>query len=292
MIITRLAGGMGNQMFQYACGRALSLRYGVSLGLDTTFLLDRTPIPNFTFREYNLEPFNIQAQVVSKREVPFWHRKHFSGFFMRYGDALRRKLFTSPGKEKSDHHFDPAIFSVGPNAYLEGWWQSYRYFEGYEDIIRADFTLKTPPSEKVQALIDDIRSKNAVCLHIRRGDYLAASHFHPVLSKEYYDRALATIAETEAIDCIYVFERDDIEWCKEHLSFEYPVVYVENDCTMAEYVTVMSSCKHFVLANSSLSWWAGWLGTDSRKKVVCPSIWFADSSIDTKDRFPPEWITL
>ncbi|KKP93348.1 MAG: Glycosyl transferase, family 11, partial [Candidatus Nomurabacteria bacterium GW2011_GWF2_36_126] len=145
MIITRLQGGIGNQMFQYALGRALSVKNNVPLGLDLTFLLDRTPIPNFanfTFRNYDLDVFNIEAVIVSKKDIPFLYRKHNLGIFMRYIDYFRRKLISTPGKEKMNCSFDASILQLGSDAYLEGWWQSYKYFESIEDIIRKDFTFK------------------------------------------------------------------------------------------------------------------------------------------------------
>ena len=147
MIIVRLQGGMGNQMFQYALGRSLSLKNEKELGIDLTFLLDRTPIPNFTFRDYNLGDFNIQARIVSKSEIPFLYRKYSLGFFMRYVDYARRRLLNTKGKEKKDYSFDKEKLEIKNDVYLEGWWQSFKYFENYKDDIRKDFTLKNPSIE-------------------------------------------------------------------------------------------------------------------------------------------------
>lgn len=290
MIITRLQGGMGNQMFQYALGRALSIKNNVPLGLDLTFLLDRTPIPNFTFRDYNLDDFNIQATIVSQKDIPFLYRKYSLGIFMRYIDYLRRKLINTPGKEKKDYCFDSTILTLGHNTYLEGWWQNPRYFNDISDIIRADFTLKNP-STKIQELIKDIKSKNSICLHMRRGDYLNKNH-HIVLDEQYYKDALTIINKKEPIDCIYVFDRDDIDWCKKHLKFNYNIIYIENDINMAECVTLMSSCRHFIMANSSLSWWAAWLGNYSEKIVVAPKKWIDNVDINTDDLIPSGWIRI
>ena len=295
MIIVRLQGGMGNQMFQYALGRSLAIKNNVPLGLDLTYLLDRTPIPNFTFRDYNLDDFNIQATIVSKKDIPFLYRKHSVGIFMRYVDFIRRKFLSTPGKEKKNYCFDPAILALGPNAYLEGWWQNPQYFSEYQEVIRKDFTLKYP-TKKIQQLTAEIRSKNSVCVHIRRGDYLKGDYlgrdYYSVLGESYYRNALAIIVKKEPIDCVYVFDRDDINWCKEHVKFDYPVVYVENDINLAECITLMSACKHFVIANSSFSWWAAWLGTAPEKIVIAPKYWLSDRSIDTTGLIPPEWIRI
>ncbi|HCU01492.1 TPA: hypothetical protein DIC62_01675, partial [Candidatus Nomurabacteria bacterium] len=172
MIITRLQGGMGNQMFQYALGRALSVKNNVPLGLDLTFLLDRTPIPNFTFRDYHLDVFNIEATFVSKKDIPFLYRKHNLGIFMRYLDYIRRKLISTPGKEKMNCSFDASILQLGSDAYLEGWWQSYKYFESIEDIIRKDFTFKNKLPLHIENLNEVIKKENSLCVHVRRGDYV------------------------------------------------------------------------------------------------------------------------
>jgi hypothetical protein len=291
MIIVRLQGGMGNQMFQYALGRSLAIKNNVPLGLDLTFLLDRTPMPSyFTFRDYNLADFNIEASIVSRKDIPFLYRKYKLGIFARYVDFIRRKFISTPGKEKKDFIFDLQILALGPNAYMEGWWQNPKYFEEYQSVIRKDFTLKNR-SEKIEKLIEEIKSKNSVCIHIRRGDYIV-NDAHQVIQKEYYENALTIISKKEKIDCIYVFDRDDIAWCEENLKFNYPVVYVKNDISLAECVTLMSTCKHFIIANSSFSWWGAWLGSYSHKIVIAPKLWLADESTDTTGLIPESWIRI
>ncbi len=284
---------MGNQMFQYAMGRALSLRHNVPLKLDTTFLLDRTTFPHFlrphfTFRDYNLGYFMIEADVAKPEEIGWWNRPFFSGWLMLGLDALFRKLSFLPGWEKS-FTFDQRALSYGPDTYLTGFWQSEKYFKDTQPVLQKEFKLKNP-SEKVQQLIQEVQSKNAVCLHVRRGDYVIG--FHEALNTEYYTKALAIIAEKNPIECIYVFDRDDIEWCKENLKFEYPVVYVENDIPVAEAMIMMSHCKHFINANSSLSWWSAWLAENPDKIVITPKKWFEDQSMDDRDLIPESWIRI
>ncbi|MES2416417.1 MAG: alpha-1,2-fucosyltransferase [Patescibacteria group bacterium] len=295
MIIVRLQGGMGNQMFQYALGRALSIKNNTELGLDLTFLLDRTPIPNFTFRDYNLGDFNIQADIVSKKDIPFLYRKYSLGIFIRYIDFIRRKFINTPGKEKKNYFFDSKIMNLGSNAYLEGWWQNQKYFLEIKDILRKDFTLKNY-SEKMKQFISKIESQNSVCVHIRRGDYLTVdtlgNKYYSVLDETYYKNALDIISKNGKIDCIYVFDRDDIDWCKQNVKFNYPTIYIENDINLAETVTLMSACKHFIMANSSFSWWGAWLGNAKEKVVIAPKKWLTDPSIDTSDLIPKEWIRL
>src|SRR5436190_8508313 len=168
MIIVRLAGGMGNQMFQYALGRTLSLKNKTTLGLDTHDLLDRTPRLGFTFRDYDLDLFNIQAGIVPQSALPFLHRSWGRNIFI---NKVRRVLFGGLGKERG-YGLNSKILTLGPNSYLDGYWQSHKYFESIADTIRQDFTLRNPLPEHIEKLWSEIKSKNSVCVHVRRGDYV------------------------------------------------------------------------------------------------------------------------
>src|SRR3989339_922217 len=294
MIITRLQGGIGNQMFQYALGRALSVKNNVPLGLDLTFLLDRTPIPNFanfTFRNYDLDVFNIEAVIVSKKDIPFLYRKHNLGIFMRYIDYFRRKLISTPGKEKMNCSFDASILQLGSDAYLEGWWQSYKYFESIEDIIRKDFTFKNKLPLHIENLNEVIKKENSLCVHVRRGDYVGNFH-HEVVGKDYYDRGIERIKSLTNIDKIYVFS-DDVKWCEGNMKFDLPTMFVGEEYagTKAEgHMALMSACHNFIIPNSSFSWWGAWLADYKDKVVIVPKQWFVDASINSDDLIPSGWI--
>lgn len=292
MIIVRLSGGMGNQMFQYAAGRALALHHNVPLGLDTTFLLDRTPREGFTFRDFDLDVFNIKADIVSPGAVPWRHRKHFSGVLGIYIDAFRRRFLKFPGTEKY-FTFDPSVLALGTDAYLEGYWQSPKYFEHIENSIWQEFTLKEPLSEPVELLRKEIMNCESVCMHVRRGDFVGNA-LHDVSDKDYYAKAIAYIGSAQRIEKIFVFS-DDIEWCKSNLSFPYSTVFVGPECAgkKAEgHLALMSACHHFVIANSTFSWWAAWLAPHPEKIVIAPQKWFTDESIDTSDLIPEEWVRM
>lgn len=275
MITVRLQGGMGNQMFQYALGRALAIKNNDKLKLD----INSYNPSKLSKREYQLNNFNIQAEVIPRDKNFYLSRLIYKIF----------KLFKSKGVEKN-YNFDKEVLKLKGDIILDGFWQSYKYFDVYKEIIKKDFTLNNP-SKKFTQLSEEIANKNSVCLHIRRGDYIG-NNFHPIVDIEYYKKGLETIAQKSKIDCIYVFDRDDIEWCKNNLKFDYPTVYVENDIQVAESLILMSKCKNFVLANSSYSWWGAWLAENPDKIVITPKAWFADKSIDTSDLIPPEWIRI
>jgi hypothetical protein len=290
MIITRISGGLGNQMFEYAAARALALRHGTELKLDLTYLLDRTPRPKrfkITFREYDLDVFVLSCSFLKKNETPLW----FLGKFGFIVDMCYRKVFKPHGTERH-FQYDPAFLSFPDNTYLDGVWQSPKYFAGYEDVIRKDFSFKNEMAEEVKALGAEIRNKESVCVHVRRSDFLGSAH--DICDAKYYARGIVEIAERTAIDQIYVFS-DDIEWCKKNVSLGYPTVFVSNEFAGYKntgHLYLMGKCRYFVIANSSYSWWAAWLSDYAKKIVVAPKRWFADSSIDASDVTPPEWIRV
>jgi hypothetical protein len=295
MIIARLMGGLGNQMFQYAMGRMLALKHGVPFSLDCAFLEDRTPRPrgsNFVFRSYDLDIFNVAATVAGRGDIPPVYRLYLGGAPRLALDGLRRRLLPNPARERS-FAFDPRFLDLGRDAYLEGYWQSPKYFSSIAGTIRDDFGLKAPISEKSQRLLGEIRSCNSVCVNVRRTDFLA-SKVHGTIGEEYYHRALGVVAERGAIDRIYVFS-DDMEWCGKHLSFGPPVTMVGHDFAgprFGEYLVLMSHCRHLIIPNSSFAWWAAWLNDDASKAVIAPKRWFVDQRIDTRDLFPDRWVVL
>ncbi|MEJ0001582.1 MAG: alpha-1,2-fucosyltransferase [bacterium] len=297
MIIVRLSGGMGNQMFQYAAGRALALKHDVSLALDPTFLNHRNRMPkflrpHFVFRNFDLDVFNIQARIAKPSEISFRNRPFFSGWLMLAIDAALRKIAVFPGWEKF-FSFDKKVLELGPDTYLEGYWQSPKYFSAIEEIIRKDFTLALPLSEKSEKLKKEIQSGVSVCVHVRRADFVASS-FHGTFGKEYYEAGIALVAKSVPVGKVYVFS-DDIAWCEKNLRFDVPTTFVGNEHAGRKgegHLALMSACKHFIIPNSTFSWWAAWLGEHKGKIVITPKKWFADKSMNTNDLMPEAWVRI
>lgn len=291
MITVRLKGGMGNQMFEYAAGRALAIRNNTELVLDLTYLSDRTPRPkrwHFTFREYDLDVFSLSATLEKKDALPL----SFLGTAGIIFQGIWHKIYKPRGRERS-FQFDPAFRTFPDGTYLDGFWQSPKYFEGYEEIIRNDFTLKNALSEHIEKKANEIANTESVCVHLRRGDFLKVA-LHTVCDAAYYERGIAEIASSASIQKIYVFS-DDIAWCRENVSFGYPTEFVGDEYAGEKntgHLHLMRQCKYFVIANSSFSWWAAWLSSREGKKVIAPKRWFSDPSIDTSDIMPSSWLRI
>jgi hypothetical protein len=296
MIISRLSGGMGNQMFQYAVGRKLSLQYDVPLKLDTTFLLQRVTFPallrpDFAFRNYDLDVFAIAATIATANDMKWWQRPILSGKAMLFIDAVLRKMPVLKGWEKS-FTFDERVLKLGPNAYLAGFWQSPKYFESIRNVLLEDFRLVHPLPEHSQRLVQEIDSKESLCMFIRRAD-IASKKFHGAVDVEYYTRAVNHLAARKNIEKVYIFS-DDIAWCKEHISVPFDTMFVDNQYAgkkWEDHMALMQHCKHFIISNSTFAWWPAWLAAYPDKIVVAPKQWF-NGNIDTKDLIPPEWVRV
>ena len=285
MIIVKLVGGMGNQMFQYAAGRRLAIKHKTILKLDLSFLLDKTPRENFTYRAYDLDVYNIQ--------------ENFTSFI----DKIKQKLKLINVIQQPHYHFYKKILSAPDNSYLVGFWQSEKYFIDIEQIIRKDFTLKSDLDYETKKMAEKIKSLNAVCVHVRRGDFVSnpvANKFHGVCNLEYYLKGIDYIADRVSNPHFFVFS-DDLEWCKKNLQIDYPFTIVSHIYAGKEFefkLKLMTLCKHYIISNSSFAWWGVWLNKNLEKIVIAPKKWFNDTSrfndtlINTIDLIPETWIRI
>lgn len=288
MIITRLFGGLGNQLFQYALGRQLSLLHNVPLKLDAS------QIETYKIRKYSLRPFNIIENFATENDIVQIKGKgrvNFRRVMERILPYYKRSYV-----HEQCFHFDSNILKSRINVYLEGFWQSECYFKDIADIIRGEFTIKIKPDTNNEKTAAFINSVNAVSLHIRRVDYVsnaAMNQFHGTCFPIYYQQAVEIIARQVVSPHFFVFS-DDISWAKQNLSFKYPMVFIShNDSTKDfEDLRLMTQCNHHIIANSTFSWWGAWLNKKQDKIVIAPKKWFNDESINTKDLIPEDWIKI
>ena len=293
MIIVKLMGGLGNQMFQYALGRTLSLRWNSDLYLDLNFLMN-TP-SNTTPRFYELDKFNIKADIASSdllKQVSFSRKDLFRIEFQRF---FKRKTVFQYVKEQTIN-FDSGILDLPDNVYLDGYWQSEKYFTGINDIIRDDFLILSHPSESNQKILKKIQDCNSVSIHIRRGDYITnpkTRGIHFICDEEYYRKAIETIMKQIEKPHFFVFS-DDPAWAQNHIVPDAPVTYVSHnmDIQSFEDMRLMIHCHHHIIANSSFSWWGAWLGKKPEQLVIAPGKWFNTKVYNYHDRLPSGWLIV
>jgi Glycosyl transferase family 11 len=276
MIVTKLKGGLGNQMFQYAAGKCLAEKHKDQLFLETSSLVR----PLATPREYGLHIFNIRAEITNKEEI------------IRASDILFRVH-----QIKRGFHKGVLECPRGGNIVLDGYWQNELYFKEIEHIIREEYTFKPIDHTAVDLLLQEqISSTAAVCIHVRRGDYLLPEGSEFITAgTNYYKNAMEFIAKEVRDPYFYVFS-DDIAWCIENLPLDYPHTFVRRDQLTTKYTEedfrLMTMCQHFIIANSSFSWWAAWLGSSDDKIVVAPTKWFRDDPAASKEITPTAWVRL
>lgn len=293
MIVVRLKGGLGNQMFQYALGRALALKHNVPLRFNIESYENTTarPFTNYTIRTYDLELFNCEGALATRKDIPWLYRMYGKGKLALIFDAVRRRIFRHKAQELYFSDYNPAMLDLGPNAYLDGFWQSPKYFNHIADIIRNDFTLKHDPSPEIMALAKKIKAEASVGIFIRRTDFIGNPDYEFV-DEKYYLRGLQYIAAREKIETVYVFS-DDIEWCRENVSFSHKTVFIDNTYAGERYtgkLFLMTTCRHFIIPNSTFAWWGAWLSYTPGKIVIAPNYWFPGT--DIKDVIPSEWVIM
>ena len=292
MVIVKLLGGLGNQMFQYATGRAVAHRLGTQL------LLDVSAFAQYDLRRYELGEWAIRARVASPQELAqAGVAAKPTKWLSQIGRALGYGRAVYDFKEAS-FAYNPEILQVTSPVYLDGYWQSDRYFSHVAELLRQEFVLKHTldrNNERMAARIRDAGMR-AVSLHIRRGDYVSDPHtaqYHGVCSLDYYQAAVDHLAERVPDPHFFVFS-DDLDWAKDNLKLRHAMTLVDvNDADQgARDMALMMMCQHYVIANSSFSWWGAWLNSHADKIVVAPERWFSGASHDTSDLIPASWIRL
>jgi hypothetical protein len=288
MIIVKLQGGMGNQMFQYAIGRRLAIDNNVELTFDRTFLDDKTPRPGYVVRDYDLSIFNVNVNFATAAEIFSFKNRFHNPLVERISNKLIGRKATYILEESLN--FNAKYLALQDNYYLEGYFQSESYFETIKDLIKSEFTLKNDPTPFVAELENEIKNSTSVCVNVRRADFVTNS-FHGTCDAAYYKRAEAFILDKVKNPTIYVFS-DDLEWCKENLKFESPYKFVEHTYAgikFQDYLRLMSSCRHFILPNSSFAWWAAYLSKNDDKIVTVPPRWLSDPNFDIRSIILKDW---
>jgi hypothetical protein len=286
MIIVKLQGGLGNQMFQYAAGKALSVKHNIPLFLDHSFLeRNHHSFNGFTARLYGLDVFNICGT--------------------RFSAAVVDQYFES-GVDKAVYaytelpvSYDAEFRALKPPIYISGNWQSPKYFKPIEDALRNEFSFKAHELiGKQESLINKILNSNSIALHVRRGDYIhsnGGTKIYSTCNETYYKKAMDLINKSVANTIFFVFS-DDIKWAEANLKSDNAQVYFIQKNLGADWLDMylMSICKHNIIANSTFSWWAAWLNPNKNKMVIAPLNWFniVPDGFNLNHLYPKEWIKI
>lgn len=278
MIIISLSGGLGNQMFQYALGRALSLRNNCKLRIDTSWYNN---IPSScTSREFELNNYNIVGKKHSNRILGMSKNNHL----------VKRLLPEAACYSEKSLIYDEKVLELSGHHFLKGYWQSYKYFEGIRDKLINDFRLKYGIPDNVESLREEVISNNqSVSIHIRRGDMVhdrKTREYHGHCTIDYFQRAIALIEEKFSSPHFYLFS-DEIDWAMENFSYLNNKSFISCNLGIHD-LEVMKHCHHNIISNSSFSWWAAWLNVNPDKIVICPLKWYK-TDISDVDLIPETW---
>ena len=295
MIVGDLFGGLGNQMFQYAFYRAISLERKIPIKFCTSNL---EYYKSHNGLEINTI-FDINLDIASSEDVAT--TVGFFRSFLIVRKILRHKLcsgFNTPSLiyEPHFHFFSEYCQFKCRNIFMSGYWQSQKYFEKHSDAIRQDFKFSLPMNCKNLEVANLIKECISVSLHVRRGDYLKNKKTldkHGVCSLEYYESSIKLILSEFPRARFFAFS-DDINWVKNFLMPKFKSIEIVDfnygkECYND--MRLMSLCNHNIISNSTFSWWGAWLNVNPNKKVIAPKQWFSDVT-NCNDLIPEDWIRV
>lgn len=297
MIIASLFGGLGNQLFQYANGKAVATQLGVELKLDTSIIDAKTDVKGFTNRNFELNIFKIDAKVASVGEV----RKYVPDLFRspKWSHQIYRIKRLLNGRHLfiertwNRFHYMPSIEKVKDNTYLYGYFQTEKFFKAIRaeilDSIQLKPTIEISPENC--EILNQIKEVNAVSIHVRRGDYQNSNFM--LLEMDYYTKAVERISGTVKNPKFYIFS-NDMDWVRHqfsNLNIDFQIIDINTREQSYMDMILMSNCKHNIIANSTFSWWSAWLNQHTDKIVIAPKRWFnqMDKSLEL---LPSDWIKI
>ena len=273
MVVIQLQGGLGNQLFQYATARALTLERNDQL------MIDKSAYENYKLHAYGLHHFNIRGS--------FYKEDH--NYVRKVKSVFQSRL----DYEEDSFQYNPDIFDFKEDKIvLKGYFQSEKYFSKHRKVLLEELDCLTEFTQKSKSMLNLINGVNAVSIHIRRGDFLKYD-VHNTDKSVYYEKAMLIIEEKVKNPEYFIFS-DDMEWVKANFKTRHTTHYVDfNDAsTNYEDLKLMSACQNNIIANSSFSWWGAWLNTNKDKIVVAPEQWFNGDMYDYCDVIPETWIKI
>lgn len=289
-IVIEPLGGLGNQLFVYATGRARAIDLQTELHADLRSFVD------YEWHNYELDSFSSDLEVVetNMRLDLLRRRSHLSHRILRKAN-INRQWGTGAYVVEDSNLFDPRINMVPNGTRLRGYFQSYKYFERHAHQLKTEIKAVIQPSSwylETLSMLDLIPGWSAV--HVRRGNYIGLSSMG-IAGNEYYARSLRLLRSNVGDGPIVVFS-DDVAAAKELAPFnnDHDFLFIESPpgSRPLESLLLMSAGHHIITGNSSFSWWAAWLGDSDDRLVICPRPWLDDRSYNERDLLRPAWITV
>jgi len=305
----RLAGGLGNQMFQYAAARSLATTYRLPLYLDTTHfakvLLKRgiSPSEDAILGELAIR-YLLPVEHLRRLLSPVRVNQSSEGLWACRIQLIQSEVKTAlnirnPILRERSLCFDSRVIARSANgAHLIGFWQSPKYFEDHSDLIKRIFSRPLfEATTEQESYAKYIRDSSGICLHVRRGDYASNAKtlkFHGLLGPDYYESAVRIVRKRVGHHKIFVFT-DSPNWCATNLKIRGDVELVPSDVSHPSglgHFWLMQFGSAIVTANSTFSWWSAWLSDVPDDHIVAPKQWFVATDLNCRDRFPSRWIVI
>jgi len=296
MITAKIQGGIGNQMFQYALSRHLTVINDSSLSLDLTFAYNKSLRQDFSYRGFPLSSFNVQHNLTSISKLA----KNISvpGVFPKMSKLINE---TKESVGVQDYiresvadrfGYNETILAKRGNLYLDGYWQNEKYFKKIRELLIQEFTLVDGFDDSANEIADKIKqTRESVSIHIRRGDYVGHPRYKGICTKQYYKNAISFFRKNISKPMFFIFT-DDVDYVKKELNIEGSVFVSRSEISLQEDLKLMSICNHNIIANSTFGWWGAWLNENEDKLVVTPSRWVNDSSNDGSSIIPDNWTII
>ncbi len=295
MIIVKIHGGIGNQMFQYAAARQLALKHKRTLKLDITHYNTMILQNDLPYRSFDLAIFHIDENIATESEIRRYTA--YSPSLLKRATKKVMNLIEPHSVVIEPHfHFWPQFLDLHGKLFLNGYWQSEKYFLDCREVIKSDFEIRTTLDDTGREMASKITQSNSVCLNVRRQEFASNKYPNYFVGEDYYYKAIKEVEKT-ALNPHYFIFSDELNWVKKNLNIQSPHTFVEpglygekfRDC-----LYLMSLCKHFIIPNSTFAWWAAWLGTFGKESnlVITPRKWLNQATINTGDVIPERWIKL
>lgn len=306
-MILRISGRLGNQMFQYATVKAFRERYHLNEDIKLDFSLNQ--IHSDTSFQDALKDFQVSDYKIIEQtkwnisQMFIFSIYRFQRFLLRYSKKpyYEKQVALQKRWQKKLNYFGIYHFLYGyyafsnsrsKNKIFEGYFESAKYFNEIREQLLNDFTPKSEKLEHNKFLYQAIETSESVCVTIRRGDFLDEKNkgrFY-ICTPEYFEKGIQKMQTLLNHPKFIVFS-DDIEWCKKNMNFPKGTLFERGDDPVWEKLRLMYSCKHFIISNSTFSWWAQYLSRNPKKIVIAPKKWSNEGNY-WKDLYDDDWILL